>query len=167
MALMLAEERVALWLLPTKPANPAKVTIAELAAGKNVSCRVFADGTYLRPTSSDSVNRPLLCGGNSQGLGKSNYEGQIDAARFLDSAGHAIEEEDLLWDAIREKGTECWFAWRVGPKWDAAPATDDEVSVFQTLTDNPQDPQAFNDYVEKIVPLAVTQAWLNQVLAAA
>lgn len=167
MALMLAEERVALWLLPTKPANPAKITAAELTAGKNVSDRVFADGTYLRPAASEVVNRPLLCGGNSQGLGRSNYEGQLDVARFLDASGHSVEEEDLLWEATRTKGAECWFALRVGPKWNAPATAKDEVSVFQTTTDNPQDPQTFADYIEKIVPVAVSQAWLNQVLATA
>lgn len=166
-SLMLAEERVALWLLTTPPTDPGKVTVAELTAGTNVACRVFADGTYLRPVGSESVTRPLLCGGNSSGLGKSNYEGQLDVARFLDSTGHAVTADDTLWDATKTKGTTLWFAKRVGPKWDAAAAAKDEVDVFKVVTDNPQDPQTFSDYIEKIIPLAVSQAWLNQVLAAA
>ena len=166
-ALMLAEERVALWLLPAAPEAPGKVTITELTAGENVACRVFSDGTYLRATQSDTVNRPLLCGGNSSGVGRSQYEGQLDIARFLDADGHAVAEDDVLWDAAREKGTTLWFAKRVGPKWDTAPAVKDEISVFKVVTDNPQDPQTFSDYIEKIVPLAVSDAWLDQVLTAA
>lgn len=165
-ALMLAEERVALWLLTGAPAKPGAITIAEITAGENVSNRVFADGTYIRATNSDAINRPLLSGGNSSGVGASQYEGQLDIARYLDSNGHAIEDEDLLWDAARTKGTTLWFAKRVGPKWDAAPSAGDEVSVFKVTTDNPQDPQTFSDYIEKIVPIPVSDAWLDQVLVA-
>lgn len=164
--LMLAEERIAWWLMPTAPADPANVTAAEVNAGVNVACRVFGDGTYLRAAASESVNRPLLCGGNNQGLGRSNYEGQIDVARFLDDDGHAIEEEDVLWDAVKSKGTSLWFATRVGPEWNAEAGPKDEISVFQVVTDNPQDPQTFSDYIEKIVPLAVSNAWLDQTLSA-
>lgn len=165
-SLMLAEERKALWLFATKPVNPAKVTPAEVNAAENVADRVFADGTYFRATGSESVSRPLLCGGNNAGLGKSNYEAQVDLARFLDSLGHSVEEEDFLWDACKQKGTTLWFGVRVGPKWDAQAVAGDEISVFQVMTDNPQDPQAFPDYIEKIVPMSVSQAWLDQTLTA-
>mgnify|MGYP006915349544 CR=1 FL=1 len=74
-ALMLAEERVALWLLTGAPAKPGAITIAEITAGENVSNRVFADGTYIRATNSDAINRPLLSGGNSSGVGASSMKG--------------------------------------------------------------------------------------------
>lgn len=167
MAVMLADKRIALWLLPTKPAVPDAPTIAEINAGTNVACKVFKTDTYLRATTSETVNDPLLCGGNAQAFGNSNYEGQLAVARFLDSAGIAVEEEDVLWEGVREKGSELWFAWRVGPKWDAPAAAKHEVSVFQTLTDNAQDPQTFDGYIKKIVPLAIQNAWLDRVLSTA
>lgn len=165
-SLMLAEERVALWLFTTKPADPAKAKLAELNAAENVADRVFADGTYFRAVGSESVSRPLLCGGNNSGLGRSNYEAQVDIARFLDASGHGIVDEDFLWEACKKKGATLWFATRVGPKWDAPAAEKDEISLFQVMTDNPQDPQTFADYIEKIVPMSVTQAWLDQTLSA-
>lgn len=165
--LMLADERVALWVSTTPPADPAKITITELASWENFADRCFADGTYMRATGSETLNRRLVSGGNKQGFGASNYEAQVDVARYLDADGHAIEEEDFLWTATKKKGTTLFIAKRVGPRWDTAPAAKDEVSVFKVTTDTAQDPQTFGDYIEKIVPLAVQDAWLDQVLTSA
>lgn len=167
MALMLADKRIGLWQLPTKPANPASPTIAEIAAGVNVACKVFKADTYLRATDSATINDPLLCGGAASAFGESAYEGRLAVARFLDSAGIPVEEEDVLWEAVREKGTTLWFAHRAGPVWDAAPAAKQEFSIFEVITDNAQAPQTYDSYIKKIVPLAVQNAWLDRVLAAA
>lgn len=164
--LTLADERIAWWFSTTPPAKPNAITSAELATWENVAGRCFADGSYLRAVGSESVTRPLLNGANKSGFGRSNYEGQIDVARFLDSLGHSMEDEDMLWQALKVKGTKLYFATRVGPKWDSAPTAKDEISVFEVTTDTPQDPQSFSDYISKIVPLAISDAWLDQTLAA-
>ena len=169
MATMLADKRVALFLFTSAPAglSAGTVTVEEIDEATNHACNVFKADTYLRATGSESVTDPLLCGGLQQGFGNSNYEGQISIARFLDANGVAIDEEDVLWDAAREKGTKLYLGMRVGPKWDAPGAKDQEISIFEVITDNPQDPQAFDGYIKKIVPLGVQNAWLDLKVTAA
>lgn len=167
MALMLADKRITLWLMTTPPKDPAKVTIAELAAAKNISCKITKADFSLGPSGSDTVNDPLLCGGAASAFGNSQYSGQLPVARFLDNEGHAIEEDDILWDATKAKGSTLWLGLRMGPRWDAAPVAKDEVSVYEALTDDPQNPSDFNGWIKRITPLAIQNAWLDQVLAVA
>lgn len=164
--MMLADKRTALYLLAGEPADPSAPTVADFEDAINVADKVAAADTYLRPTGSEQVKDPLLSGGAQNAFGSSNYEGSINVVRFLDETGVPDDTEDMLYTAVKEKGTTLWFALREGPVWNTTPAAKQEVSVFQVITDDPQSPQTREGYIKRRVPLAVAEAWLDRSLAA-
>lgn len=152
----IADERIKLVALTTKPASLSAVEVGEANAGVDLSCRIMMSDFRLSPTASDTVNEPALCeGGNSAAPGKSNYEGSLTPFRFLDVAGAADTANDVAYAALKEKGTELWLIKRVGPKYDEPFAVGDDIEVYHVFTDNPQDPSEFTGYIKKVVPLFV------------
>lgn len=164
--LMQADKNVAWYLLDGKPSTPGALKVEDLTGATNIACNVFLADTYLGATASDQVTDPLLCGGANVAFGKSNYEGQMSAARFYDEDGVPDAASDVLWDAAKAKGTTLYIAIRRGPKWDADAATGQEVSLYEVITDNPQTPQSMEGYIKAVIPLGVQQAWEHQVLSA-
>ena len=153
----IAEERIKLVALTTKPANIYAPKVSELAAGKDFSCSVLFSDFRLSPTASDTVSEPALCeGGNSSVPTKSNFEGNLSVFRFIDPlTGLAITLEDFAWAMTKEKGTELHLYKRIGPKYSASFAANQDVEYYHVLTDEPQDPSDFGGYIKKVVPLLV------------
>ena len=153
----IAEERIKVVALTTKPANIHAPKISELAAGKDLSCKILFSDFRLSPTASDTVNEPALCEpGNSAVPTKSNFEGSLTVFRFLDPAtGLAVSAEDEAWDLLKAKGTELWLYVRIGLKYNAAFAAGQDVELYHALTDEPQAPSDLGGYIKKVVPLFV------------
>ena len=122
----IAEERIKLVALTTKPANVYAPKVTELAAGKDISCSVLFSDFRLSPTASDTVSEPALCeGGNSSVPTKSNFEGKVSIFRYIDPlTGAPITAEDFAWSLTKDKGTELHLYKRIGPKFSAAWAAD-------------------------------------------
>ena len=138
----IAEERIKLVALTTKPANPYAPKVSELAAGKDLSCSVLFSDFRLSPTASDTVSEPALCeGGNSSVPTKSNFEGNVSIFRFIDPlTGAPITAEDFAWTLAKEKGTELHLYKRIGPKFSAAFAADQDVSTTMPSRMSPRTP---------------------------
>lgn len=153
----IAEERITLLALVTKPEDPSNPTVAELSAGMDLSLKVLFSDFRLSPTASDTVNEPALGeGGNSSAPGKTNYEGTISLFRFIDkTTGLAVAAEDDGWDLMREKGSEIHFYKRMGPHITAPFESGQPVEYFHALTDIPQDPSDLSGYLKKTIPLLV------------
>ena len=164
---LLYEERIALFLLDGAPADPKNPTVADFASAVNLADQAFLEGTYLRPTNSATINYQLVNGDLKEAFGAGQAEGQLEIARWLDpETGLPDADDDTVWPLVNEKGTVLWFGWRVGPAWDAAIAKDQEVSIFKVTTDNPQEPQSLENYIRNVIPLAVSDFWLNKKVAA-
>ena len=152
----IAEERIKLVALVTKPADVLAPTIIELTAGVDLSLRVLFSDFKLSATGSETVNEPALGeGGNSPALGKSNFEGSLTVFRFLDEAGKAIELEDVAWDIFKEKASEVHLYKRVGPMFSGAFTAAEPLEYFHAVSDNPQDPSDLSGYIKKVIPLLV------------
>ena len=152
----IAEERIKLVALTTKPINPSAPTVAELTAGVDLSLKVMFSDFKLGATGSETVNEPALGeGGNSPALGKSNFEGSLTVFRFLDATGAAVVLEDDAWATLKVKGTRLYMYKRIGPKFNAAFAAAQPVEYYHVVTDNPQDPSDLSGYIKKVVPLQV------------
>ena len=153
----IAEERIKLVALTTKPVNPYAPKVSELAAGKDLSLSVLFSDFRLSPTASDTVSEPALGeGGNSSVPTKSNFEGNVSVFRFIDPlTGAPITAEDFAWTLSKEKGTELHLYKRIGPKFSAAFAANQDVEYYHALTDEPQDPADFGGYIKKVIPLLV------------
>nr|DAP09034.1 MAG TPA: hypothetical protein [Caudoviricetes sp.] len=165
--ILLYEKRIAAFLLDGAPADPANPTVADAAGAVNLADQAFLDGTYLRPTNSATINYQLVNGDLKEAFGAGQAEGQLEIARWFDpETGLPDADDDTVWPLVNEKGAELWILWRVGPAWDEPLAADQEVSVYKVTTDNPQDPQALENYIRSVIPLAVSDFWLNKKLKA-
>lgn len=164
----LADARTRLTILLTAPVNPRAVTVAELEAGIDASCKVLKSDYRLSPTASDTVPDTELCSeGNAVTYGASNYEGSVTPFWYLDEDGKSLVAEDEVYQALREKGTELWFVEREGPRYEDAHAGGDEYEIYRVVTDNPQKPSDRGGYIKRTIPLGVQRAWLNGVVAGA
>lgn len=165
--LTLADGRIKLTALTVAPADPAAITVTELTAGVELSCKINKPDYRLSPTASDTVpDQPLCQEGNAVTFGNSNYEGSLTVLRFLDATGLPEAEEDEAWDLLRTKGTILWLVERTGPKHDVEWAAADEYALYKVLTDNPQKPTDLAGYVKYMIPVGVQNAVLDGVVGA-
>lgn len=148
---MLADKNEAWFLLDKAPANYRKPTVADFADAENVSDQLFDDGSYLRPSGSETTKEPFISGDQNESFGQDNFEGQASAALFAD-------EDSAFWEALGVKGASAWVATRSLKAYDAEVEVDDLVSIFQVMSDTPQPPQSREGYQKRIIPLAVQKA---------
>lgn len=166
MALTLADGRIRLVALTTKPANPEAVTAAEAAAGVRLECRILKSDFRLSPTASDTIaDTPLCKEGNAVSFGASNYEGSITPFRELTPEGLADETNDVAWEALKTKYTRLWLLKSEGKRHTEDIVTGDPYDLYEVITDNPQDPSDRGGYIKRVVPLGVQDAWLNKEIA--
>lgn len=162
----LSDERIALALLDTPPEDPKAVTVAEFDAGTRLECRVM--DYRLSATASDSVDQSELCNAtNATAPGRSNYEGSITVFRYFDgTTGGADPENDVAWEALKEKGTVLHLVEREGPEYTEDGAADQEYSYYEVITDNPQKPTERNGFIRREIPLFVQKAEENKSMVA-
>lgn len=163
----LADARTRLAILTTKPASLTTITTAELNAGIDASCKILKSDYRLSPTASDTVPDTELCSeGNAVTFGASNYEGSVTPFWYLDPTGKSEVAEDVVYQALKEKGTHLWFVEREGPRYDEDWAAGDDIEVYEVITDNPQKPSDRAGYIKRVVPLGVQRAELDATVAA-
>lgn len=169
----LADQNMKITWLTVPPAGGLSgLTVTELNAGLDASCRVAKDGTRLAPTSSDTTEDAAVCQpAGAQSLGKSNYEASVQVFRFFDETnpGAGDPEGDALFADLRVKGSPGVFVIRhTAKRWDAPWAAGDEYQAYQVASDNwqPQSDQ-YAGYIKAVIPLVVEDAELNGVVAAA
>ena len=71
---VLADKKIKLTILTTKPANEADPTVAELNAGIEACKKVLSDGFRFSPTASGTASAKALCGSNEEAFTDSNAE---------------------------------------------------------------------------------------------
>ena len=166
----LADARTRLTILTTAPADTTlqSITLTELTAGIDASCKILKSDYRLSAAASDTVDDTELCSeGNAVTYGASNYEGTVSPFWYLDETGKSDVTEDVVYQALKEKGTELWFVEREGPRYDQAWAAGDVIEVYRVITDNPQKPSERAGYIKRVVPLGVQTAELNATVGAA
>lgn len=166
MPAVIADGRIKLTALTTKPAKPEAPTIAELNAGVDLQEKILKSDYKLSATASDTVNDAVLAAtGNAVTFGSSNYEGSVTPLRYLDETGKAIANEDDAWELLKTKGSTMWLAEREGPEHSKEWEAGDEISVYEVITDDPQKPSERTGYIKRVVPLGVQRAWENKKVA--
>lgn len=166
----LADGHTKLAVLPTAPADPDGITLAELTAALDASCRIAKNGYSLGPTASETFADPALCEDvNSNTWGASNFESSIPVFRYYDDVTQQVDElGDEVYQALKEKGTEVWLVERESLKkstdpWEAG----DVVSVYRALLDNPQKPSDRTGYIKNVIAPAIQEGHLDVVVATA
>lgn len=164
---MIADGRIALWALTEKPADLKAVTVAEITAGKKISCQILKSDYQLGASGDSTITETALCvKGEGQALGATQYTGQVTVFRELDLEGKPVTEEDFAWDLFKERGTTLWLVEREGPLEDAEVAAGQEYSVYEVQTGTPQKPSNRTEgYIKRTVVLAVARAEENLPIA--
>lgn len=159
-------------VLTTPPTSPlAALTVTELEAGIEASCRVAKEGTRFSASGSDTVEDGAVCQPVGASVpGKSNYEASIVPFRFFDEEvpGSADALGDVLFQALRIKGTPVTIVERhSNKKWDEPWAAGDEYSAYSVTTDNWQkQSDQHAGYIKHPIPLFVSDAEQNGKVAA-
>lgn len=130
---MLADAKKALWLLDELPEDPKKPTASEINDGQNAACSVGKSGFNLGAGSPNTESDGALCDeGELQTPTSKTYEAAMNVFRFYDSeTGQIDEEEDFLFQALKDFGSEVIVALRDGGKpYDEDAEDGDEVSIY-------------------------------------
>ena len=164
----LADQRIRLVALTTKPADPKAPTVTELEAGVDLSCSIMKGDYQLGATGDQTVSEPTMCEpGAGNDMGATDYAGQLTVFRMLDEDGKADIDEDVAFQTLKVKGTELWLVEREGPVYDADWAADQEVSVYRVSTGSMQKPSdRFGGYIKRTFPLGVRAAHENVAVVA-
>lgn len=100
----LADGHTLLMLLAAKPADMKKPTVAEITAGKDISCRITKADFRLSATASETVDGTALCDEATVNVfGASNFEGTIAPFRYFNPeqpGQHDTRAEDDLTSVI-------------------------------------------------------------------
>lgn len=156
----LASGRKKWMVLTAKPANPSAMTASDLSAAINVGDKATRDGSFIRATPSNTIDSTHFNSeAQSQVFGESNYNAQIEPYQYRDaSTGKLDGTDNALHAAFATKGTTLYIWERKGPKEPVAAASGDDYTLYEVLTDAPQEPDA-TGYMRDVVPLAVQQVW--------
>lgn len=161
---VLADEHIKFTILTTAPAD-LYPTAAELNAGIDASCLVFADDFTWTAADSEAIGERALCEATAAtSPGISNYSLGFTAWRYFDeTTGQPDPTADALFQAVKVKGTELWgYTRRTGQPYSDDWADGDECQLGgRFITDTPQTvdgglikyriptmPQAMDDFFE-------------------
>lgn len=164
----LAEGKIRLLALPVRPADPKNITLAEAAAGVNISARINMEDYTLGPTGSEQVNeKELEKKGNLTTWGASNYEGSITPFLYIDpSTGQPDDDENEVMDLVGVKGRILFLMERENGKDSTeVEVVGDAYEYYEALTDDPRRVN-MTGYIKRQVPLAI-QEHASGVLVAA
>lgn len=165
----LADGHTKLAVLAIAPADPTALTVADLTAALDASCRIAKNGYSLGPTASETFADPALCEDvNSNVWGASNFEASIPVFRYFDDTTQLLDEAgDEVYQALKEKGTEVWLVERESLKKSTDPwEVGDVVNVYRVLLDNPQKATDRTGYIKNVIAPAVQAGYLDVTLAA-
>lgn len=156
----LADGRITLWALTAKPVNMAAPTVAEIKAGKKVSCRIMKSDYALGADSDTEITEQEMCKvGEGKAPGPTSYAGNITVFRYLDEAGKPVTEDDFVWDLIKKKGATIWLVEREGPIESKEIEAGDLVSVYEVVLGTPTKPSdRFAGYIKRAAKLNVMDA---------
>lgn len=165
---VLADGRIRLTFLTTKPVDPRKPTVAELNAGKTISLRIMKSDYKLGATGSETINETELCNvGTGKSFGATNYDGSVTVFRYLDpTTGKSLPGEDEAWDLLNTKGAQFWAYERENAEHDVAWAEGQEVDGYHVVADTAQKPSSREGYIKRTVPLGVLAAYEGAKVAA-
>lgn len=156
----LADGRITLWALTTKPKDITKPTATEINAGKKISCHIMKSDYALGADSDTEITEQEMCKtGEGKAPGPTSYAGNITVFRYLDDNGQPSAADDFVWDLIKKKGTTIWLVEREGPVESKELALNDIVSVYEVVLGTPTKPSdRFAGYIKRTAKLNILDA---------
>ena len=165
MARLLATKRERWVLLTTKPADPDAVTSTEANAGIRGECHLTTN-SRLSPTGSATIQEAAICEGTAASVPTDRqFEGNLEVFRDMDpDTGLPEASGDEVFGALAEFGTRLWILKSVGPEYTEDFVEGHPYSLYEVVTDEPQDPTDRNGSIKNVVPLHVQNAWTNNAI---
>lgn len=159
----LADGRITLWALTTKPKDITKPAAEEIKNGKKISCRIMKSDYALGADSDAEITEQEMCKkGEGKAPGPTSYAGNITVFRYLDDAGKPVTADDFVWDLIKAKGATIWLVEREGPVESKEIEVGDIVSVYEVVLGTPTKPSdRFAGYIKRTAKLNVMDAAEN------
>lgn len=156
----LADGRIALWALTTKPKDITKPTVSEINAGKKISCRIMKSDYALGADSDTEITEQEMCKvGEGKAPGPTSYAGNITVFRYLDEQGKPVTADDFVWDLIKKKGSTIWLVEREGPDEASPLEMGAIVSVYEVVLGTPTKPSdRFAGYIKRTAKLNIMDA---------
>lgn len=165
----LADTRVAIAILTTKPKNIAAPTAAEINAGLRAESAILKSDYKLGSTGSSTIPEQELCkAGEGNAPGPASYEGSMTPFLYRDADGKLSTEGSDVWEALSKEGATVWIVEREGPEHSKEFAADDLVDIYEVALGHPTKPDdRFSGYSKRTVALFVQDARENIKVAAA
>ena len=159
----LADGRITLWALTTKPKDMTKPSVVEITACKKISCHIMKSDYALGADSDAEITEQEMCKkGEGKAPGPTSYAGNLTVFRYLDEAGKPVAADDFVWDLIKQKGTTIWLVEREGPVESKPVEVGDIVSVYEVVLGTPTKPSdRFAGYIKRTAKLNVMDAAEN------
>lgn len=160
----LASKRERWVILTTRPADPDAVTADEANDGERIECELLA-ASRISATGATTVSEASLCEDEVNVPVQRQFEGSLTAFSLYNEDG-TPSEDDVILEALREFGTRVWILTSKGPKHTEDFEDGQGYSLYEVLTDEPQEPSDRGAYFKQVYPLFVQRAWTNKVIAA-
>jgi hypothetical protein len=155
----LADARIKLTALTTKPTAPAAMTAADLtgAGAVDIMCSINKADYKLGATGNSSVTEQEACKkGEGNAPGPATYEGSVTPFWYLDADGKLIEADNAVWDLLKEEGATVYMFEREGKNAADAWLAGDEYEYYEVILGTAQPPSdRFAGYIKRTVPLFV------------
>ena len=155
----LADARIKLTALTTKPADVKAAKIAELTATGSVDlmCGINKADYKLGATGNGSVTEQEACKkGEGNAPGPATYEGSLTPFLYLDADGKLIDGDNKVWGLLKEDGATLHLFEREGKDANAAWEAGDAYEYYEATTGTPQPPSdRFSGYIKRTVPLFI------------
>lgn len=167
MARLLATKRERWVLLTAKPADPEAVTATEAEAGIRAECDLTTN-SRLSATGSTTVQEAAICEGVAGNVpAERQFEASFEVFRDLDpDTGLPEAAGDEVFAALSEYGSRLWVLKSTGPEYTEAFAAGHPYSLYEVVTDEPQEPTDRTGSIKQVIPAFVQNAWTNHEIVA-
>lgn len=164
----LADGKTKVVLLKSAPADIDALKVSDITGGTDISCAIRKSDFRHGPTGSNTVTEAPLCvKGDPEVFTESNYGVTMTLFReFSNTTKQVDTEADKAFQAFSKKGKTAWIVVRDQTMKDSKEdiAKGDEVSIYEVMCDDPQNPYDRGGYIKKTIPLTVQRASVDQVL---
>lgn len=149
----LADGRRRFYILPERPIDIHKITLAEFTAGKIASANVMAQGYRFGPQDSETfAEKPLEVEGNIQNFGAANAIVEFTLFRYYGATGIPDPEADWIFEAHRDRGNLVHGVMldRALPK-SAALIEAEQYQYISYLTDTPKPQEEMTGFIKAAI----------------
>lgn len=155
----LADARVKLTALTTKPTKPAAMKVVDLQGidAVDIMCSINKSDYRLGATGNSSVTEQEACKrGEGNAPGPATYEGSLTPFWYLDDAGKLIDADSIVCDLLKAESATLYLFEREGKSATSPWEVGDDYEYYEVILGTAQPPSdRFSGYIKRTVPLFI------------